>query len=38
MPNDETKKGSKAHGTILVNSSTNSNLIPRYLSGNLKGS
>ena len=31
-------KGSKALGTILVNSSTNSNLKSRHLSGNLKGS
>ena len=30
--------GPKALGTILVNSSTNPNLKPRYLSGNLKGS
>ena len=31
-------KGSKVFGTVLVNSSTNSNLKPRHLSGNLKGS
>ena len=31
-------KGPKAHGTILENSSTNSNLKLRHLSGNLKGS
>ena len=31
-------KGLKALGTILVNSSTNSNLKPRHLFGNLKGS
>ena len=31
-------KGPKALGTILVNSSTDSNLKPRHLSGNLKGS
>ena len=33
-----TMKGPKAHGKILVNSSTNSNLKPRQLSRNLKGS
>ena len=31
-------KGPKGHGTISVNSSTNSNLKPKHLSGNLKGS
>ena len=31
-------KGPKVLGTILVNSSTNFNLKPRHLSGNLKGS
>ena len=31
-------KGSKAPGIILVNSSTDYNLKPSYLSGNLKGS
>ena len=30
-------KGPKALGTILVNSSTNSNQKPRHLTGNLKG-
>ena len=35
---DSIMKGPKVLGTILVTSSTNSNLKPRHLSGNSKGS
>ena len=35
-PDDWPMKGAKALKTILVNSSTNSNLKPKHLSGHLK--